>query len=99
MTGKVLISQEQIQAKADEIGKQITEDYSKLDEPLLLVGILRGSVPWMADLMKKVFHINHIPSFVTPSLEEYAADPSLRIPIWENFLFIRDFLSSGKDTL
>ena len=54
MTGKVLISQEQIQAKADEIGKQITEDYSKLDEPLLLVGILRGSVPWMADLMKRI---------------------------------------------
>ena len=60
--------------------------------------MLRTDAP-MADLMKKVFHINHIPSFVTPSLEEYAADPSLRIPIWENFLFIRDFLSSGKDTL
>ena len=60
--------------------------------------MLRTDAP-MVDLMKKVFHINHIPSFVTPSLEEYAADPSLRIPIWENFLFIRDFLSPGKDTL
>lgn len=54
MTGKILISQEQIQAKADEIGKLITEDYKKMDAPLLLVGILRGSVPWMADLMKRI---------------------------------------------
>ena len=50
MTGKVLISQEEIQAKAKEIGAKITEDYK--DGDLLLVGILRGSVPWMADLMK-----------------------------------------------
>lgn len=50
MTGKVLISQEEILAKAKEIGAQITKDFE--GEQVLLVGILRGSVPWMADLMK-----------------------------------------------
>ncbi len=50
VVGKVLITHEEILAKAKEIGEQITKDFA--GEPLLLVGILRGSVPWMADLMK-----------------------------------------------
>ena len=49
---RVLISQEQIWNKAVELGKQITEDYK--DKELVLVGILKGSVPWMADIMKNV---------------------------------------------
>ena len=50
--GTVLITQEQINAKATEIGKQITEDFA--GEEIVLVGILRGAVLWMADIMKNV---------------------------------------------
>ena len=46
--------------------------------------------------LKRRFMINHIPAFVSPSLEEYAANPSLRRAIWENFLFIRSTLSLDK---
>ena len=46
--------------------------------------------------LKRRFMINHIPAFVSPSLEEYAANPSLRCAIWENFLFIRSTLSLDK---
>ena len=50
--GTVLITEEQIREKAAEIGKQISEDYA--GKEIILIGILRGAVPWMADVMKCV---------------------------------------------
>ncbi len=50
--GTVMITGEQIQEKAKEIGRQITEDFR--GEEIIMVGILRGAVLWMADIMKNV---------------------------------------------
>ena len=50
--GTVMITQEEILAKAKEIGARITEDYR--GGQIVLVGILRGAVLWMADIMKNV---------------------------------------------
>lgn len=49
---KVLLSEEEILAKVQEIGRQITEDYQ--DKNLLMVSVLKGSVVFMADLMRSV---------------------------------------------
>lgn len=49
---EILITHEEILAKAKEIGAQITEDFK--GEEIVLIGILRGSVPWMADVMKTI---------------------------------------------
>jgi hypoxanthine phosphoribosyltransferase len=49
-TGKVLVSSEEIQEKVREIGNRITEDYRSTN--LLLVGILRGAVVFLSDLMR-----------------------------------------------
>ena len=49
---EILISKEQLEDKVKELGKKITEDYK--GEEVLLVGILRGSVPFMADLMRAI---------------------------------------------
>ncbi|HEX6709648.1 MAG TPA: hypoxanthine phosphoribosyltransferase [Rubrobacter sp.] len=49
---EVLISSEEIEEKVREIGARITEDYS--GEKLLLVGILRGAVVVMSDLMRNI---------------------------------------------
>lgn len=51
--GDVLITQEQIDERVDEIGAQITEDYQH-SEKLLLLGLLRGSVMFMTDLMRSI---------------------------------------------
>lgn len=51
--GTVLITEKEIITRAEELGKQITRDYK--GKELVLVGILRGAVMWMAELMK---HIN-----------------------------------------
>lgn len=50
--GTIMINQEEILAKAEEIGHRITEDFK--GEEVVLVGILRGAVLWMADIMKNV---------------------------------------------
>jgi hypoxanthine phosphoribosyltransferase len=49
---EVLISSEEIEEKVREIGARITEDYR--GEKLLLVGILRGAVVIMSDLMRNI---------------------------------------------
>ena len=50
--GSILFTRESIEKRAEEIGKQITEDYE--GERVILVGILRGAVLWMSDVMKNV---------------------------------------------
>jgi hypoxanthine phosphoribosyltransferase len=48
--GPVLVASEDIQAKVRELGERITQDYR--GEKLLLVGILRGAVVFLSDLMR-----------------------------------------------
>jgi len=51
-TQEILITQEELAAKVKELGQKITEDYK--GQSVLLVGILKGSVPFMADLMRQI---------------------------------------------
>ena len=46
----VMISEDQIKTRVKELGKQLTEEYQ--GKEVLLIGILKGSVPFMADLMR-----------------------------------------------
>ena len=49
---RVLISEEQLKEKVTELGAQISRDYE--GKKLLLVSILKGSVVFMADLMRAI---------------------------------------------
>lgn len=49
---KILVSEEAIVSKSKELGQLLTEDYG--DKTPLLVGILKGSIPFMAELMKHI---------------------------------------------
>lgn len=49
---EVLFSEEQLQEIVERIGRQISEDYR--DKKLLMVSILKGSVVFMADLMRAI---------------------------------------------
>jgi hypoxanthine phosphoribosyltransferase len=51
--GEVLISQEEIEKRVSLLGEQITIDYRDSNK-LLLLGLLRGSVMFVTDLMRKV---------------------------------------------
>lgn len=49
---EVLFTEEEIQNKVRELGEKITEDYR--DKDLFLLGILKGAVPFMADIMRRI---------------------------------------------
>ena len=50
--GEVLIEQEPLQARIAELGTEISSEYEGRD--LLLVGVLKGAVFFMADLMREL---------------------------------------------
>src|SRR5436853_5991240 len=52
---EVMISEEEVHAKVRELGEQITRDYR--DKNLLLLGTLKGAVPFIADLARAI----HLP--------------------------------------
>lgn len=49
---KILISEAEIIEKSRELGKKLTEDYQGKNP--ILVGILKGSIPFMAELIKHI---------------------------------------------
>jgi len=49
---EILISEEQLHARVVELGKQITHDYR--NKNVLLLGTLKGAVPFIADLARAI---------------------------------------------
>lgn len=49
---EVMYSAEEIAARINELGRQITEEYA--DKDLILIGVLKGSVIFLADLMRAI---------------------------------------------
>ncbi len=50
--GEVLITEEQLKARIKELGKQISEDFK--GEEVLIVGILKGAVLFLSDLIREI---------------------------------------------
>jgi hypoxanthine phosphoribosyltransferase len=50
--GEVLLDEARIQAKILELGARISADHA--ERPLTLVSVLKGSLPFMADLMRAI---------------------------------------------
>lgn len=99
---KVLVAEEELQNKVKELGMQISEDYK--DKKLLMVSILKGSIVFMADLMRAIT----IPCEIDfMAVKSYGSDvkssgevkkiKDLDKPI-ENYdlLIVEDILDSGK---
>ena len=49
---RILISQEEIQVRCKELGKELTEIYQNTNP--LVVGVLKGAVPFMADIVRSI---------------------------------------------
>ncbi|ARJ30651.1 hypoxanthine phosphoribosyltransferase [Staphylococcus lugdunensis] len=49
---EIILIEEEIQTLCKTLGEQITQDYQ--NKPLVCVGILKGSVMFMADLIKRI---------------------------------------------
>ena len=51
---KILVNEEEIKQKCEELGKLINEEYRNYEQPPLLVALLKGSVPFLAALIKHI---------------------------------------------
>jgi hypoxanthine phosphoribosyltransferase len=98
---EVMLTKEKIAQKVAELGVQISSDYK--DKNLLLVGILKGSVVFMSDLLKEIT----IPARIDfMSVSSYGAGvkssgvvkivKDLDIPLQDyDVLVVEDILDSG----
>jgi hypoxanthine phosphoribosyltransferase len=49
---EILITEEEIQEKVKDLGKLLTEEYK--DKFPLVIGVLKGAMPFMSDLVKRI---------------------------------------------
>lgn len=99
---KVLITEEEIAIKARELGKVLTEEYAGKNP--ILIGILKGSIPFMAELIK---HIDtHIETdYMVVSSYHGGTESSGTVKIIKDLdssvagrhiLFIEDIIDTGR---
>jgi len=50
--GEVVVSAKEVRDRVGELGRQITKDYAA--NPPLLVGVLKGAINFMSDLMRAI---------------------------------------------
>jgi hypoxanthine phosphoribosyltransferase len=98
---EVLITQQQIQTRIQELGAQISDDYRTLDP--LLIGILRGVFIFMADLVREItvpIEIDFIgitrygPSTQTEGIVRLTKDLEFSIQN-RHVLFVEDIIDTG----
>lgn len=51
---KILVSEEEIKKTVQRLGMEITAYYGQLDRELIVIGLLRGSFIFMADLVRQI---------------------------------------------
>lgn len=97
---EVLFSEEQIREKCIELAGQIDEDYA--GESILLVGLLKGSVPFMAELGKHLksdvrFDYMNVSSYDGVESKTLVVKQDLQEEIsGQNILIVEDILDTGK---
>ena len=99
---KVLIDENELKAIVKRLGAEITADYE--DKNVLLIGILKGSVIFMADLMREIDVPCNI-DFMAVSSYGNGTESSGRVKInkdldndiqGKDIIIIEDILDSGK---
>ncbi|WP_111860547.1 hypoxanthine phosphoribosyltransferase [Acinetobacter sp. CFCC 10889] len=101
---RVMISAEEIHAKVQELGKKIDAHYAHSDKELVLIGLLRGSVIFMADLCRAISK-GHELDFMTVSSYGGGTTSSRDVKILKDLdgeirgkdvLIIEDIIDSGN---
>lgn len=99
---RILVTEEEIVAKSKELGRLLTTDYAGKNP--LLVGILKGSIPFMAELIKHIdthletdymvvssYHGGTESSGTVKIIKDLAANVSGR-----DILFVEDIIDTGR---
>ena len=100
---RVLIDADTIQRRVTELADQINKDYAGIDKPLILVGVLKGSFIYLADLCRKLT-VPHVIDFIAVSSygkgSESSGNVRLLMDTRENLeghhvLIVEDILDTG----
>lgn len=99
---KVLIDEETIRARVQELGRQISESYRGQD--LVLVSVLKGSIVFMADLIRAIDAPHHIDFMATSSYGAGTATTGVVRILKDlntsitgrNVLIVEDIIDSGN---
>lgn len=97
---EVLFTEEEIRAKCEELGKIIDKDYE--GKEVLLVGLLKGSVPFMAELSKCLnsdvtFDYMNVSSYDGVESKTLVVKQDLKDDVTgKNILIVEDILDTGK---
>ena len=100
----VMLSAEEIQAKVKQLGELITAHYAQSDKELVLIGLLRGSVIFMADLCRCI-NKPHELDFMTVSSYGKSTTSSRDVKILKDLdgeirgkdvLVVEDIIDSGN---
>ncbi|MCB8967862.1 MAG: hypoxanthine phosphoribosyltransferase [Chloroflexota bacterium] len=97
----ILYTEEQIRQRVRELGQAISDDYRGLDP--LLVGVLKGVVPFMADLLRSITIPVEVDYMAISSYSSEARDrgvvrveKDIEIPLVNrHILFIEDVIDTG----
>ena len=102
--GEILLSEADIAAKVAELGRRISEDYAGRN--LTLVSVLKGSLPFMADLMRQIALPLRIDLMEVSSYGGAATESSGLVRIMkdlsasiadEDVLLVEDIIDTGPD--
>ena len=102
---EVLVSEEEIKDICDKLAKQITEDYKNSERKLVLICILKGSLVFTSELMKRIplqleMEFMKVSSYGSKTVSSGYINIHLDIKREDmedvDFLIIEDIIDSGK---
>ncbi len=98
---RVLISEEEIDKRCKEIGAQISKDYS--GKTPVVLGLLKGSIPFMAELIKHLSIDCEIEFMAVSSYSGTESNGDVKIVkdldrsiIGEDVIIVEDIVDTGK---
>lgn len=103
-TVEVMISEREVKARIAELGQQITERYRDSGSDMVLIGLLRGSFIFMADLCRTI-EVSHEVDFMTASSYGSSMSTSRDVKILKDLdedirgkdvLIVEDIIDSGN---
>lgn len=100
---RVLLEEDQIEQRCRELAAQIEDDYEREHIVPLVVGLLRGSVPFMAELIKYFRHPIEIDFMSVSSYAGTTSSGDVRIDKdvdlssrGKNVLIVEDIVDTGR---
>lgn len=100
--GRVLLTAEAIQARVEELAREISRDYAAAGD-LLLVGVLRGAFIFLADLVRRLTVPSHVDFIAVASYTAGTSPGAVRLVMDlrsdirdRHVLVVEDIVDTGR---